>query len=133
MKSKEEILDSYNTTGADGLPEISAKDLLNAMEAYKQQWAEAAFNSAREKRNDAYKFETFNDFVKSTEATEQVQDDFGLMIAAVADNVVANFLPDDASVNEFDFNFTMQGKGYTAFYAKDTAGYWKLSKWKEGF
>lgn len=131
MKSKEEILDSYNTTGADGLPEISAQDLLNAMEAYKQQWAEAAFNAAREQHNDAYKFETFNDFVKSTEATEQVQDDFGLMIAAVADNVVANFLPDDTSVNEFDFNFTMQGKGYTAFYTKDAAGYWKLSKWKE--
>lgn len=131
MKSKEEILDSYNTTGADSLPEISAQDLLNAMEAYKQQWAEAAFNAARQQRNGANEFETFDDFVKSTEVTEQVQDDLGIMIAAVADNVVANFLPDDASVNEFDFNFTMQGKGYTAFYTKDAAGYWKLSKWME--
>jgi hypothetical protein len=131
MKSKEEILNSYNTTGTDGLPEISAQDLLDAMEAYKQQWAEAAFNAAREQRNDAYAFETFNDFVKSTEVTEQAQGDFGLMIAAVADNVVANFLPDDSSVNEFHFNFTMQGKGYTAFYIKDAQEYWKLSGWVE--
>lgn len=131
MKSKEEILNSYNTTGADGLPEISAEDLLNAMEAYKQEWAEAAFNSARKQHNGTYEFETFNDFVKSTETTEKVPDDFGIMIAAVADNVVANFLPDDSSVNEFDFNFTMQGKGYTAFYAKDAEGYWKMSRWIE--
>jgi hypothetical protein len=131
MKSKEEILNSYNTTGADGLPEISAEDLLNAMEAYKQQWTEAAFNAARKQRNGAYEFENFNDFVKGTEATEQAQDDFGIMIAAVADNVVANFLPDGSSANEFDFNFTMQGKGYTAFYTKDTAGYWKMSRWAE--
>ncbi|MGF7072250.1 hypothetical protein [Mucilaginibacter sp. 3215] len=131
MKSKEEILNSYNTTGKDGLPEISAEDLLNAMEAYKQQWAEAAFNAARKQCNEAYEFETFNDFMTSTQAKEQVQDDFGAMITAVADNVVANFLPDDSSINEFDFNFTMQGKGYTAFYAKDARGYWQMSRWAE--
>jgi hypothetical protein len=129
MKSKEEILNTYNTTGTDGLPEISAEDLLNAMEAYKQEWAEAAFNAARKQHNGTYEFETFNDFIKSTVAEEKVQDDFGITIAAVADNVVANFLPDDSSVNEFDFNFTMQGKGYTAFYAKDAQGYWKMSRW----
>ena len=72
MKSKEEILNNYNTTGKDGLPEISAEDLLNAMEAYKQQWAEAAFNAARKQRNEAYEFETFNDFMASTQAKEQV-------------------------------------------------------------
>lgn len=129
MKSKEEILNSYNTTGTDGLPEISAEDLLNAMEAYKQEWAEAAFNAARKQHNGTYEFKTFNDFVKSAVAEEKVQDDFGIMIVAVADNVVANFLPDDSSVNEFDFNFTMQSKGYTAFYVKDAQGYWKMSRW----
>jgi len=131
MKSKEEILDSYNTTNTDGLPEISAADLLNAMEVYKQQWAEAAFEAARKMKNGAFEYESFNDFEESQKVnTPAPEDNFGITIAAVADSIVTNFLPDDASVNEFSFDFSLEGKGYTAFYAKDTAGYWKMNSWE---
>ncbi|MEO3403191.1 hypothetical protein AAFN85_04765 [Mucilaginibacter sp. CAU 1740] len=131
MKTKEEILDSYNTTGSDGLPEISAGDLLNAMEAYKQQWAEAAFEAARKQKNGVYEFESFSDFVESEKpSVPSVEDNFGITLAAVADSIVTNFLPDDASVNEFSFDFNLEGKGYTAFYEKDAEGYWKMGSWK---
>lgn len=132
MKTKEEILNSYNTTGNDGLPEISAADLLNAMEVYKQQWAEAAFNAARKQKNGSFEFETFNDFMESEkQALPVVNDNFGITLSAVADSIVTNFLPDDAAVNEFSFDFNLAGKGYTAFYTRGTEGYWKMSNWKE--
>ncbi|WP_162996463.1 hypothetical protein [Mucilaginibacter celer] len=131
MKSKEEILNSYNTTGADGLPEISAEDLLNAMEAYKQQWAEAAFEAARKQKNGTYQFDTFNDFVESEKQTiPTAEDNFSSTIAAVADSIVTNFLPDDASTNEFSFDFNLEGNRYTAFYTKDLDGYWKMDNWQ---
>lgn len=130
MRSKEEILNSYNTTGNDGLPEMSAGDLLKAMETYKQEWAEAAFTAARQQDTlGNYTFNNYADFLDSIEKTTKPIDEFGITLAAVADSIVTNFLPDDNSVTEFDFNFTMQGKGYTAFYTKDAQGYWKMSRW----
>ncbi|MDB5147975.1 MAG: hypothetical protein JWQ57_1995 [Mucilaginibacter sp.] len=132
MKSKEEILNSYNTTGTDGLPEISAEDLLKAMETYKRDWAEAAFAAARQQDSSGnYKFNNYADFDDSIEKNARPVDEFGITLAAVADSIVTNFLPDDSSVTGFDFNFTMQGKGYTAYYAKDAEGYWKMSRWIE--
>jgi len=111
---------------------MSAGDLLNAMEAYKQQWAEAAFEAARKQKNGTYEFETFNDFIESEKpAATTIEDDFGITLAAVADSIVTSFLPDDVSVNEFSFDFNLEGKGYTAFYVKDAAGYWKMDKWDE--
>ncbi|WP_143065148.1 hypothetical protein [Mucilaginibacter gossypiicola] len=134
MRSKEDILNSYNTTGADGLPEISAEDLLNAMEAYKQEWAEAAFAAARQQdASGNFTFNNYAEFIADIERDTKPMDGFGITLAAVADSIVTNFLPDDDSVTEFDFDFTMQGKGYTAFYTKDTQGYWKMSRWAEQF
>jgi hypothetical protein len=135
MKSKEEILNSYNTTGKDGLPEISAQDLLNAMEAYKNQYSEAAFNAARKtSTGTTYEFATYTDYANSlllsTEKKKAAKDDLCETIALVANSILPNFLPDDNTVNELSFDFPMQGVNYTAFYIKNASGYWQLSGWK---
>lgn len=135
MKSKEEILNSFYTTGRDGMPEVSASDLLNAMEAYKDQVAEDAFNSARKLNDNGYEFSAYADYVNHTALMAQkAQENRNLLhesITLVADSILPNFLPSDSSIKELWFDFTMQGKSYTAFYAKDAAGYWQLNKWIE--
>ncbi|MDN3580024.1 hypothetical protein [Mucilaginibacter flavus] len=139
MKTKEEILNSFYTAGADGMPEISAPDLLNAMEAYKQQSVADAFNAARKLKDESadlpdYSFATLDDYVKSTEikVAKSEKDELSEHIALVADSVLPHFLPDDASITEFSFDFNMMGIGYTAFYSKDDAGYWQMTKWRLG-
>ncbi|MBB6108803.1 hypothetical protein [Mucilaginibacter lappiensis] len=133
MKSKEEILNSYNTTGNDGLPEISAPDLLKAMETYKELWAEAAFNAARQMKDSVYEFTTYADYVSHSlqEACQQQKsrDEFSEAITMVANSILPHFIPHARSVKEFSFNFDMEGKTYTAFYKKDAEGYWQLDNW----
>jgi hypothetical protein len=135
MKSKEEILNSYYTTGRDGMPEISAEDLLNAMEAYKDQIAEDTFNAARKLKDNTYEFATYADYINHTALLAQNEqenlNELDESIALVANSVLPNFLPHDSSVNELSFDFTMQGKRYTAFYIKDATGYWQLNNWSE--
>jgi len=139
MKTKEEILNSFYTAGADGMPEISAADLLKAMEAYKQQSLEETFNAARKLKDESsvqpdYRFANFNEYIKNIgiKVSKVEKDELGEQIALVADSVLPNFLPDDPSVNEFSFDFNMMGIGYTAFYAKDGDGYWQMKRWKLG-
>lgn len=137
MKSKEEILQSYYTqNGADGMPEISAQDLLNAMEAYKEQCVADAFINARKltdgtTNNAGYAFATLEDYIKSTElpVIKTETDALAEAVALVADSILPNFLPDDNSSTELSFDFNMKGKGYTAFYTKNTKGFWQLSRW----
>jgi hypothetical protein len=137
MKSKEEILQSYYTqTGVDGMPEISAADLLNAMEAYMQQCVEDAFINARKLNDGAvsqsnYVFATLDDYIKSTQIPVQktLHEELAEDIELVADSILPNFLPDDNSVNELSFEFNMKGNGYTAFYIKNAKGFWKLNRW----
>jgi len=135
MKSKEEILNSYNTTGNDGLPEISAPDLLKAMETYKEQCAEAAFNAARQLKDSGpeYEFATYADYASHTvqEALlqQESRDEFTEAITLAANSVLPHFIPHDRTVKEFSFNFTMRGKSYAAFYKKDPEGYWQLTTW----
>jgi len=134
MKSKEDILNSYYTAGNDGQPEISAADLLKAMEAYKQQAAEAAFNAARQLQNNSYEFAAYADYEshlllsaqKEQESTKPLDE----AVAMAANSVLPNFLPHDAAVNELSFNFTMSGTNYTAYYIKDARGYWQLNNWQ---
>ena len=139
MKTKEEILNSFYTAGANGMPEISAADLLSAMEAYKLQSQEDAFNAARRLKDESptqphYKFANFNEYLKSTEikVSKVEKDELSEHIALVADSVLPNFLPDDPAVSEFSFDFNMMGIGYTAFYIKDKDGYWQMKRWKLG-
>lgn len=134
MKSKEEILNSYYTAGNNGQPEISAEDLLNAMETYKDQYAERAFNAARNLKDNTYEFATYADYVHHTQQLlqnhQEKPDELADAIALAANSVLPHFLPDDKSVNELSFDFTMQGNSYTAFYSKDVNGYWQLSNWQ---
>ena len=133
MKSKEEILNSYNTTGNDGLPEISAPDLLKAMETYKEQCAEAAFNAARQTKGGVNEFATYADYAvhlqQEVQQQQENRDEFTEAITLAANSVLPHFIPHDRSAKEFSFNFTMQGKSYTAFYKKDAEGYWQLTTW----
>ncbi|SEO72223.1 hypothetical protein [Mucilaginibacter sp. OK283] len=139
MKTKEEILNSFYTTGADGVSEISAPDLLKAMEAYKQQSLADAFNAARKLKDEFaptpnYQFKNLEDYIKSTEikVVKNDKDELSEQIALVADSVLPNFLPDDPTVTEFAFDFNMMGIGYTAFYTKDADGYWQMVRWRVG-
>jgi len=139
MKTKEEILNSFYTRGADGQPEISTADLLKAMDAYKQQSLQEVFEAARRLRDHSdtqpdYRFATFDEYLKSKEikVLKNGRDELTEHIALVADSVLPNFLPDDPTINEFSFDFNMMGIGYTAFYAKDNAGYWQMSRWRLG-
>ncbi|WP_184550421.1 hypothetical protein [Mucilaginibacter sp. FT3.2] len=139
MKTKEEILNSFYTAGANGMPEIAAPDLLNAMEAYKQQSLQDAFNAARMLKDESsappdYRFCDLDDYIKSTEikVAKHERDELSEHIALVAESVLPNFLPDDPTVNEFSFDFNMMGIGYTAFYIKDENGYWEMNRWRLG-
>ena len=134
MKSKEEILNSFYTPGNERQPEISAEDLLNAMEAYKDQYAEQAFTAARKLKDNTYEFATYADYVHHTQQLLQNElekpDELADAIALAANSVLPHFLPDDNAVNQFSFEFTMNAITYTAFYTKDNNGYWQLSSWK---
>ncbi|WP_183562801.1 hypothetical protein [Mucilaginibacter sp. SP1R1] len=134
MKSKQEILNSYYAAGSDGNPEISAEDLLNAMEAYKDQHAEAAFNAARSLNQNTYEFATYTDYVNHTLLTAQKEQEnrnhLDEAITLVANSILPNFLPHDNTVGELSFSFPMRGINYTAFYTKDAKGYWQLSNWQ---
>jgi len=139
MKTKEEILNSFYTAGANGMPEIAAPDLLKAMEAYKQQGLADAFNAARKLKDEFapipdYQFKNLQDYIKSTEikVVKNDKDELSEQIALVADSVLPAFLPDDPTVTEFAFDFNMMGIGYTAFYTKDAEGYWQMDHWRVG-
>ncbi|MEB0249584.1 hypothetical protein QN344_05520, partial [Mucilaginibacter sp. 5B2] len=92
MKSKEEILNSYYSHAADGTPEIAAYGLLQAMEEYRQQVEEAAFNAARELNGDKPIFSIFADYQASLQAkTEQLPKEDTVRL--VADSIIEQFLP----------------------------------------
>src|SRR4051812_49360789 len=116
MKTKEEILNSFYTAGTNGMPEISAPDLLKAMEAYKQQGLADAFSAARKLKDEFaptpdYQFKTLEDYIKSTEikVAKNDKDELSEQIALVADSVLPGFLPDDPTITEFAFDFNMMG------------------------
>jgi hypothetical protein len=127
MKSKEEILNSYYTVAADGMPEISAEGLLKAMEEYRMQAEETAFIAARQLNGTVPAYATFTDYKASLEskAEENKEDD---TIRLVADSILHQFLPDDAQAQKLSFNFNTSGTAYTAHYVKTPSGYWEFEK-----
>lgn len=60
---------------------------------------------------------------------QENRDEFTEAITLAANSVLPHFIPHDRAAKEFSFNFTMQGKTYTAFYKKDPEGYWQLTTW----
>jgi len=122
MKSKEQILDSYYTPGKDGLPEMSAADLLKAMDEY----AEQSFAAARELCGSDFTFQSFADYRASLHiAPAAIQAD---NIRLIADSVVTQFLPNDPQATTFSFEFRSEGNNYTAHYIKNSLGYWEFEK-----
>ncbi|MFD0792187.1 hypothetical protein ACFQZX_01085 [Mucilaginibacter litoreus] len=124
MKTKEQILNDYYSHGADGQPEITADGLLKAMEEYRLQTEEAAFNAGREMHDTAFKYQSFTDYraglnTKPNEPTEAER------IKLVAESIVEQFLPDDPTTQHFAFEFKTDGKQYTAHYIRNAQGYWE--------
>lgn len=127
MKSKEEILNSYYSQGADGMPEIAADGLLKAMEEYRLQAEEAAFNAARQLNGNIPTFATFADYKASLEAEikQQPKED---TVKLVADSIIEQFLPDDPAEQAFEFRLKTEGVYYIAHYSRNAAGDWEYQK-----
>ncbi|MBD1386433.1 hypothetical protein IDJ75_14200 [Mucilaginibacter rigui] len=126
MKSKEEILNSYYSQGADGMPEIAADGLLKAMEEYRLQAEEAAFNAARQLNGKEHTFAAFADYKTSLEAKIQQQPKEDI-IRLVADSIIEQFLPDDPAEQTFEFSFKTEGIGYTVQYKRNNQGQWEYA------
>ncbi len=126
MKSKEEILNSYYSLGADGMPEIAANGLLNVMEEYRLQAEEAAFNAARKLNHNTPAFATFADYKASldTEVKQQPKED---TVRLVADSIIEQFLPDDPNMQTFEFTFKTEGLDYTVLYKRNVQAQWEYA------
>ena len=126
MKSKEEILNSYYSQGADGMPEIAADGLLNAMEEYRQQAEEAAFNAARRLNGNTPTFATFADYKAGLEAQikQRPKED---TVRLVADSIIEQFLPDDPTEQTFEFNFKAESTNHTVIYKRNPTGQWEYA------
>jgi hypothetical protein len=126
MKSKEEILNSYYSQGEDGMPEIAADGLLKAMEEYRLQAEEAAFNAARQLNGNAPAFVTFADYKATLEAKteQQPKED---TVRLVADSIIEQFLPDDPAEQTFEFSFKAEGTNHTVIYKRNEHGQWEYA------
>lgn len=131
MKSKEEILAKYYTQGADGMPEIAAEGLLKAMEEYRLQAEEAAFNAAKEYESGIpggkELFETFEDYKASLIApapAPQAEPSEADTIQFMADSILDMFIPNDKTVEQISFDIRTNGKAYEVSYKKTAEGYW---------
>jgi hypothetical protein len=127
MKSKEEILNNYYSQGTDGMPEIAADGLLKAMEEYRLQAEEAAFNAARELNGTQPTFATFADYKARLKAKikQQPKED---TVQLVADSIIEQFLPDDPNEQTFELSFKTEGVNYIAYYSRNTTGDWEYQK-----
>jgi hypothetical protein len=128
MKSKEEILNSYYySQGADGMPEIAADGLLKAMDEYRLQAEEAAFNAGRELNGTQPVFATFADYKASLEAKieQRPKED---TVRLVADSIIEQFLPDDPNEQIFEFRLKTEGTYYIAYYSRNATGDWEYQK-----
>jgi hypothetical protein len=126
MKSKEEILDKYYSHDTDGLPEITADGLLKAMEEYRLQAEEAAFNAAREMNGDLPAFATYASYKAGLQVKIQQQPKEDT-VRLVADSIIEQFLPDDPNQQTFEFSFNTQGISYTVQYKRNTSGQWEYA------
>ena len=130
MKSKEEILNSYYSQGADGMPEISADGLLKAMDEYRDQAEEQAFNAARELQGADYTFPTFSLYKASLEkAVIEPKDNLAADIRLIADSILPQFLPNDTDTQKLSFHLKTNGVTYTAHYSKNAQGYWEFQNY----
>ena len=133
MKTKEEILRGYYSEGADGIPEISADGLLKAMEEYREQSEEAAFNAGRRcldaKPGGTYEFENFQDYKISLIAPipTTLEPSEAQAVQFVADSILEQFIPNDAGQKKLSFTIKTNGMEYSVNYEKNHPGYWHFS------
>ncbi|RWY56958.1 amidohydrolase family protein [Mucilaginibacter gilvus] len=133
MKSKEEILNNYYAQGADGMPEISADGLLKAMEEYRRQAEEAAFNAAKEFEGGVIGgkelFETYEDYKANlvVPVAAPAEPDELAQIQFMADSILELFIPQDKIVEQLSFDIRTNGKEYVVSYNKTPQGYWVFS------
>ena len=134
MKSKQEILQNYYSQGTDGTPEISAEGLLKAMEEYRLQAEETAFTAARQLNSDVayidYSFPSFEAYQASLQVPEPIVSESDMEAAniqLIADSILEQFIPHDATVQTLQFNIRTNGIGYTVHYNKAEQGYWIFS------
>ncbi|PAW93804.1 hypothetical protein CKK33_09970 [Mucilaginibacter sp. MD40] len=124
MKSKEDILQKYYSYTPDGIPEINHSGLLEAMEEYRLEAEEAAFNAARQMQQQQYQYSSFKEYKESLSA-QPAQVSESDKIKLIADSIVEQFLPSDPAISNFSFSFRTEGKPYTAIYARNQQGYWE--------
>ncbi|AMR32174.1 hypothetical protein A0256_12450 [Mucilaginibacter sp. PAMC 26640] len=136
MKTREEILNSYYSQGEDGMPEISADGLLKAMEEYRLEGEEAAFNAARAYEDDIiggkHSYETFADYKAGTTslAPTPQEPEEGEIIQFIADSILEQFIPNDAGQNSLSFNIRTNGLEYTVRYERSVQGYWSFTGYR---
>jgi len=123
MKSKEEILNSYYTAGAHGMPEISADDLLKAMEEYGKQ----GFEAGRTMTGDTFTFTNHDTYLAAL--TKNAEPEEADNIRFIADSILPQFLPNDPNVQTLSFELKTGGKLFTANYAKNDGGYWQFTSY----
>ncbi|TWR29011.1 hypothetical protein FPZ43_12170 [Mucilaginibacter pallidiroseus] len=121
MKTKEEILDSFYSTGADGNPEMSANDLLNAMEAYARQ----AFEAAKQTQHGQQTFTSYADYVATLQPEPHNAE--AETVRLVSETIIEQFIPHDPAVQQFSFDFKTSGKSYRVHYQKSAQGYWEFN------
>ncbi|MBD1395013.1 hypothetical protein [Mucilaginibacter glaciei] len=124
MKRKEQILDSYYSHGADGMPEISAEGLLKAMDEY----AEQAFNAARATTPTEHKYTTFTAYKAEIEKVAESAQSLTDKIKLIAQSILEQFIPDDPNAKSFSFDIKTNGIIYTVHYKKAPQGYWEFEK-----
>nr|WP_294947809.1 hypothetical protein [uncultured Mucilaginibacter sp.] len=133
MKSKEEILQNYYSQGADGKPEISAEGLLKAMEEYRLQAGEAAFNAGRkfDVNSGRHSFETFEDYKASLMVPPPVpvEPDESAQIQFMADSILELFIPQDKNQQTLSFNIKTGGIPYIVNYKKSREGFWSFANY----
>lgn len=127
MKRKEEILDSYYSQGADGMPEISAEGLLKAMDEY----AEQAFTAARGSTIPERNYPTFADYKAELEKVVEPEQNLTDTIKFIADSILEQFLPDNPAAQNFSFDIRTNGTNYTVHYAKTPEGHWQFEKYSQ--
>jgi hypothetical protein len=136
MKSKEEILNNYYSQGADGMPEITADGLLKAMEEYRLQAEEAAFNAAREYNNGVigggYSFQTFADYKASLAMpiAAPAEPDESAQIQFMANSILELFIPQDKNQQTLYFDIKTGGIPYTVTYQKSPEGFWAFKNYR---
>ena len=119
-------MNSYYSQDEDGMPEIAADGLLKAMEEYRLQGEEAAFNAARLLNGTTPTFVTFADYKASLEAkTEPLPKEDTVRL--VADSIIEQFLPDDPAEQTFEFSFKAEGTNHTVIYKRNPIGHWEYA------